>query len=194
MATSKEILQSKFWTKDQFLVSTDPSLIPIPDLIDAFNSKEVYWANASSPEAMKEMVENSLNFSVYDQQTPPSNGSANGSQGPGKFIGLARLITDYITFAYLTDVWIHPEYQGKGLGGWMIRCLEETLEPLPYLRRTMLLTADWERSVPFYNKLLKATLMDGKDGNGLAVMEVKGRGHPAYGREGTGYESVQNGT
>ncbi|KAL1986091.1 hypothetical protein VTN96DRAFT_6988 [Rasamsonia emersonii] len=59
-------------------------------------------------------------------------------------IGLARLITDTVTFAYLTDVYILPEYQGRGLGAWMMDCVAETLSSanMPHLRRTMLVTTN----------------------------------------------------
>lgn len=33
---------------------------------------------------------------------------------------LARVITDRTTFAYLCDVYVLEEYQGQGLGRWMM--------------------------------------------------------------------------
>ena len=46
-----------------------------------------------------------------------------GRAGP-KQIGLARLITDYVTIAYLTDVYVLEEYQGKGLGTWLLGAVD----------------------------------------------------------------------
>jgi GNAT superfamily N-acetyltransferase len=58
-------------------------------------------------------------------------------------IGLARLITDTVTFAYLTDVYILPEYQNLGLGAWMMDCIVQTMsDDMPYLRRLMLVTTN----------------------------------------------------
>ncbi|KAL5610929.1 hypothetical protein FOBRF1_007046 [Fusarium oxysporum] len=176
MTSLKTKFQSRSWRKDQFVISTDPSLFPISQLSNIFNSSEFYWASALSPEAFKEALHNSLSFGVYDAAQSP------GPESPGKLIGIARCVTDFVTFAYLTDVWVDPTYQGKGLGSWLVRCIQELLEEMPDLRR-----GDWERSVPFYEKLLGMSLVEPKRGEGLAVMESKGRGHPSYGKAGLGY-------
>ena len=42
----------------------------------------------------------------------------------GKQIGYARFITDYATFAYLSDVSVLEDYQGKNLGAWLIECVQ----------------------------------------------------------------------
>ena len=42
----------------------------------------------------------------------------------GKSVGLVRILTDMLTDAYITDVIIHPEFQGRGLGK---RLMEEVL-------------------------------------------------------------------
>lgn len=47
-------------------------------------------------------------------------------------------------------------------------------------------TANWERSVPFHEKIMDLKLIENRPGEGLAIMERKGRGHPNYGREGGG--------
>ncbi len=39
----------------------------------------------------------------------------------GALIGFARLVTDRATFAYLCDVFVLPEHQGKGLGRALVR-------------------------------------------------------------------------
>ena len=57
-------------------------------------------------------------------------------------IGFARLITDYVTFGYLTDVYILPQHQGQGLAKWMMACLDDVLSSWPDLRRALLFTRD----------------------------------------------------
>ncbi|SPO07022.1 related to GNAT family N-acetyltransferase [Cephalotrichum gorgonifer] len=180
MASIKSQLQVRSWKKDGFLISTDPSLFPIQSLIDVFDSKEFYWSKAMPAEAMREMLDNSLCFGLYEQSQPDAASEL-------KFVGLARCITDFVTFAYLTDVWVDPTYQGKGLGSWLVGCVQEVLETMPYLRRSMLYTRDWERSVPFYQRLMGMKLVETRMGEGLAIMESKGKGHPSYGSEGTSY-------
>lgn len=187
MATSKARLQAQTWTKDHFFISTDPSLFPIDTLVDVFESKDFYWAKSLPPQAMREMLENSLSFGLYEQPRRPRDSDEPASDKK-KLVGLARCITDFATFSYLTDVWVDPAYQGKGLGSWLVGCVQEVMEGMPHLRRSMLFTADWERSVPFYEKLMGMTLIESRKGEALAIMEAKGRGHPSYGRQGTGYD------
>ncbi|KAK6334355.1 hypothetical protein TWF730_003568 [Orbilia blumenaviensis] len=184
MSSIQTNLRSRSWQKDQFLVSTDPGLFPIPRVIEVFDSKDFYWASSVPSEAMEEMLRSSLSFGVYEQITPENQ---TDSTTENKFIGIARLITDYVTFAYLTDVWVDPTYQGKGLGSWLIGCVQEAVDQMPYLRRTMLFTADWKRSVPFYEKLMGMTVVETPRGGGLAFMEAKGKGHPCYGQDGYDY-------
>ena len=184
MASTKLDIQGRSWRKDQFLVSTDPSLFCVSTLIDVFDSKEFYWAKTLPPQAMREVLENSLSFGLYEQLQP------DGSTCPTdtlKFVGMARCVTDFTTFVYITDVWVDPAYQGKGLGSWLVQCVQEVLDTMPHLRRSMLFTADWERSVPFYQKLMGMELIEPRRGEGLAAMESKGKGHPSYGSQGTGY-------
>lgn len=177
-------MQSLSWRRDRFLITTDPAHIPVSTLCDIFDSEEFYWCKSLSTEAMREMLDNCLCFGLYEhsgEETEKDNPS------PPKFIGLARFITDYITFVYLTDVWIEPSQQGKGLGTWLVKCVDEAIGTMPDLRKAVLFTGDWERSVPFYKKLMGMNVVEGRDGKGLAVMEKKGRGHPSFGREGSAY-------
>jgi GNAT superfamily N-acetyltransferase len=38
-------------------------------------------------------------------------------------VGLARVVTDYATFAWLCDVFILEPHRGQGLGKWLIECV-----------------------------------------------------------------------
>ncbi|QIX02013.1 hypothetical protein AMS68_007530 [Peltaster fructicola] len=174
--------------KDGFLISTDSSLIPVPELTAVFDSAEFYWAKALPEEDMRDMLAESLCFGVYT--TTSSTGTLPKSTPEHQFIGFARCITDFATFAYLTDVWIKPSYQGRGLGKWLIRCVKEVADSMPHLRRIMLFTADWDRSVPFYEETMGMSLLLSPHGTGLAVMECKGKGHPSYGSAGSTYTTI----
>jgi GNAT superfamily N-acetyltransferase len=68
------------------------------EFITAFIS-QTYWAKGRSLETMQTCVDNSLNFGVFLDE---------------KQIGYARVVTDYAQFAYLMDVFIAKEHQGKG--------------------------------------------------------------------------------
>ncbi len=197
----KEKIQGRAWTRDGFLISMDPSLVDLPALIRAFDTDGVYWARSMPESAMLEMLQSCMCFGVYKLTATATNGDTTAAaapiQEPGKateeassttsttytakdvtFVGLARCVTDFTTFSYLTDVWVDPEYQGFGIGTWLVRCVAEVLEEMPYLRRSILFTGDWERSVPFYEKHMGMDVVEGVKGQGLALMERKGMGHP----------------
>ncbi len=73
-------------------------------------------------------IEHSLNFGLY-------------AEGGTRQAGLARIITDYATFAYVCDVFVLDEYRGRGLGVWLMECVAAHPQ-LQGLRRWMLGTKD----------------------------------------------------
>jgi GNAT superfamily N-acetyltransferase len=116
------------WEKGPFVISTDRQRVDI-DTVHEFLSTESYWA----PGVAREVVERSvagtpLVFGVYYS---PS----------GRQVGMARIITDFATFAYLCDVFILPEYRGQGLSKWLMEVIW-TMPELQGQRRWMLATAD----------------------------------------------------
>lgn len=152
-----------------------------------FASDDVYWAKPLPPSIMAITLQNSLCFALFELSNPQltTNSSLTTSTSEpvstpttsNKFIGLARCITDFATFLYLTDVHILPAHQGSGLGKWLISCIHEVISSMPHLRRAMLFTSDWRRSVPFYEKELGMSVMEmGKRGEGVAVMTMMGPG------------------
>lgn len=161
----------KVWERDGYFISMDPSLIPISKVNEAFASDHIYWAKSLPEEAIREALQHSLCFGLYKAK------DGNDSQ---EFVGIARLITDKITFVYLTDVYVDPKFQGEGLGTWLVSCVQEVIEEMPYLRRSILFTGDWKRSVPFYEKIMNMEVKETKMGEGVAFMEMKGPGHPLW--------------
>ncbi|KGO64949.1 Acyl-CoA N-acyltransferase [Penicillium italicum] len=185
--------QTKSWTKGEYLISTDTSLIPIQTLNTWYASEEFYWAKPMPEPALHETIKNSLCFGLYhnsNQTQSQSDKTPENDAFPGstlEFVGFARCVTDYTTFLFLTDVFVLSSLQGLGLGTWLVTCVQEVIETMPYLRRSLLLTGDWKRSVPFYEKFMDMELMvcnppvDGKDAVGFAVMQRKSWGAPGFG-------------
>ena len=64
-----------------------------------------------------------------------------GAYHAGRQIGLARVISDYATIAYLGDVYVLSEYRGRGLSKWMMECILAHPD-LQNLRRWILNTRD----------------------------------------------------
>jgi len=109
----------------EFCISTEKAKMDVM-AIHRFLSKEAYWCQNIPFETVQTAIENSLNFGLFHQNTQ---------------IGYARIISDYATIAYLGDVYILPEFRGKGLSKWLM----ETVMAHPNLqglRRWILLTGD----------------------------------------------------
>ena len=92
-------------------------------------------------------------------------------------VGFARVVTDYVTFGYLTDVYVLEGHQGKGLGVWLMECLDDIISGWPRLRGFLLLTSG-SRAISLYEKTIGAkTLAEAaphlttmmKKGPGIAV-------------------------
>jgi GNAT superfamily N-acetyltransferase len=79
------------------IISTDKELLDIK-LIHAV-LKDMYWARGRTLEEVKTTIDHCLCFGVYEES---------------KQIGFARVLTDYAVFAYLMDVFILPEFRGRG--------------------------------------------------------------------------------
>ena len=110
--------------KDNFTISTDPARLDIHAIAEMLT--RAYWAQGRTCEMIARYVQHSLVFGLYegDQQ-----------------IGLARVVSDYTTFAWLCDVFIHEGYRGHGLGKWLMQTVHSHPD-LQGLRRWMLATRD----------------------------------------------------
>ena len=85
---------------ENIIISKDKKDIDLKKLVK-YISKEAYWGKNTDRDVIVKSIENSLCYSVLLNN---------------EFIGFARIITDYSTFKYLCDVFILPDYQGKGIG------------------------------------------------------------------------------
>lgn len=77
-------------------VSTDKNKLDVP-FIQHF-LKDIYWAAGRTIEEVQTSIDHSFCFGIYLDD---------------KQIGFARVITDYVVFAYLMDVFIAEEHRGK---------------------------------------------------------------------------------
>ena len=108
-----------------YTISDDPGRLDL-GAIHAYLSRS-YWAATRSRDAIARSLENSLGIGVY---------APNGEQ-----IGLARVISDYATFAYLCDVYILEAHRGHGLAKAALRFIDAHPR-LQNLRRFHLVTRD----------------------------------------------------
>jgi len=114
-------------SRDTFRITTDVASMDL-DAIHAYLTRS-YWAEGISKDLMAQAMAGSLCFGLLDG---------------ARQIGFARVVTDRATYAYLCDVYVLEEYQGHGLGTWLMRELM-THSDLQGLRRFSLVTRDAHR-------------------------------------------------
>ncbi len=93
---------------DGFKTSDDPARLDLDWVCAALAGS--YWATGIPDAVLRESIENSICFGVYD--------TAAGTQ-----IGFARVVTDHVRFAYLSDVFVDPSLRSKGLGKWLMEAI-----------------------------------------------------------------------
>ena len=111
--------------RDAFTVSDDPARLDVEAIHD-YLAHHSYWAEGIPRDVVARGLEHSLCFGLYDG---------------ARQIGLARMITDRATFAYLCDVYVLEEYRGRGLGKWLMDRVMAHPD-LQGLRRLQLVTRD----------------------------------------------------
>ena len=70
--------------------------------------KDIYWAAGRTIDEVQTTIDASFCFGIY----------LNENQ-----IGFARVITDYIVFAYMMDVFIDEKHRGKGYSSILIEAM-----------------------------------------------------------------------
>ena len=111
-------------SRGEFSVSTNQARFDI-DAVHGYLSRS-FWAEGIPKEMVAKSIANSLAFGLFDGRAQ---------------IGLARVITDRATFAYLCDVYVLEQYRGRGLGKWLIETVMSHPD-LQGLRRFQLVTRD----------------------------------------------------
>jgi GNAT superfamily N-acetyltransferase len=84
-------------------VSTDKNKLNVPFIQNFL--KDVYWAAGRTMEEVQKTIDSSFCFGIYLDD---------------KQIGFCRVITDYVVFAYVMDVFITEEHRGKGYSSILI--------------------------------------------------------------------------
>ena len=87
-------------------VSTDKTKLDVPFIQDFL--KDIYWAAGRTIEEVQTTIDSSVCFGIYLNEVQ---------------IGFARVITDYVVFAYLMDVFIAEKHRGNGYSSILIEVL-----------------------------------------------------------------------
>ncbi len=110
--------------RDGLLLSTDRARIDIDAVLDMLLRS--HWGGALTRDILERAIPNSVCIGIYDAD---------------RQIAFARAITDLATYAYLSDVIVHEDSRGRGLGSWMIEAILAHPD-LQRLRRMALFTRD----------------------------------------------------
>ena len=87
-------------------ISTDPTRLDV-DLVCEFLQSS-YWAKGRRRSVIERCLANSLCFGAYQE---------------GQQIGFARVVSDRAVFAYLMDVFVVPEFRGRGVSKALMRTI-----------------------------------------------------------------------
>lgn len=112
------------WRRGRFTISTDPRRLDAASVHAALARS--YWAKGRPADVVRRSLKSSICFGLYDGRAQ---------------IGLARVISDRETFAYLCDVYVDEKSRGAGLGKWLVRCVLES-KALARVRSWLLMTQD----------------------------------------------------
>jgi GNAT superfamily N-acetyltransferase len=114
-------------------ILTDQDRLDV-SMIHSFLSTESYWVPGISRASVEKCIRHSLCFGAYLD---------------GRQIGFARVVTDYVRYAHLLDVFVLPEFRGRGTA----KLLMENILAHPQLRtivRYTLGTQDAHRLYALY--------------------------------------------
>jgi GNAT superfamily N-acetyltransferase len=95
-------------------ISTDRDRLDVA-MIHSFLANESYWVPGISRANVEKCIKHSLCFGVYVD---------------GRQVGFARVVTDFVRFAHLLDVFVLPEFRGRGIS----KLLMENILTHPELR------------------------------------------------------------
>ncbi|KAF2172572.1 hypothetical protein M409DRAFT_17804 [Zasmidium cellare ATCC 36951] len=137
-----------------YVISTSTQLLDREFITASFATEDMYWAKPLGSEQLELTLSQSLTFGLY-KSTPLSSSKRDDSPSSPRTpsptleaekdedleqIGLARFVTDHVTFVYISDVYIVRDHRGKGLGRFLMSCFRDVLKGMPMLRRVILLS------------------------------------------------------
>ena len=105
-------------------VSTDPVRLDVGLVCEFLQSS--YWASGRQRSVIERSIKNSLCFGAYLG---------------GRQVAFARVVSDRAVFAYLMDVFVLPEFRGRGFSRALMRAIVDHPE-LQHLRVFLLATRD----------------------------------------------------
>ena len=88
-----------------YYISTDKTKMDLNFIHDYLCNKS-YWAKGRSMDLVKKSMDNSMCFALFEGD---------------RQLGFGRVATDFVVFAWLMDLFIDPDYRGRGLGRFLLQ-------------------------------------------------------------------------
>jgi len=109
-------------TSQELEISSDRDRLDV-DLIHQFLSTSSYWAKGRTREVVERSIQSSICFGAYVE---------------GRQVAFARVVTDRAVHAYLADVFVVPEFRGRGISKALMRAIldDPDLQGLKWLLGT----------------------------------------------------------
>lgn len=118
--------------KEMSITYTDARNYTSKDLQDLFRS--VGWLSGNYPERLKKALDNSETiFAAWDGE---------------KLVGLVNAIDDSELTAYVHYLCVNPEYQGRGIGKYLLQRIKEKYKDYLYI----ILIAENEELTKYYSQ------------------------------------------
>lgn len=89
--------------KNGYELSSDPARQRADQIFALL--QRTHWGDTIDFEVLNKAIRHSLCFSIFHQN---------------ETVAFGRFVTDYATYAYLTDVVVSEDLRGQGLGRWLV--------------------------------------------------------------------------
>lgn len=100
-------IHDTFLQRHAFILSDDPARLDIEFMLDVLAT--TYWSKSEPRELLRKAIAGSHPYGFYAPDGSPA--------------GFLRVLSDGVYNARLSDLFILPEYRGRGLGRWVMATL-----------------------------------------------------------------------
>ena len=94
------------YSKGNYYIYDDRNKVQLDDVKSLL--KQSYWASDRDVETIQISINNSICFSLFHNK---------------KQIGFGRVVTDFASVAYISDVIIDSKHRTQGLGKWLVNTI-----------------------------------------------------------------------
>jgi len=91
------------YSKGNYCISDDRNKVQFDKVKSLLNQS--YWANNRDVDTIQTSINNSICFSLFHNEIQ---------------IGFGRVVTDFASVAYISDVIIDSKHRSEGLGKWLV--------------------------------------------------------------------------